>query len=62
MAIFIFSVIFSFFYIRLCYICMKLEDRIMGLEIQMRYIKSDMADGLNKAYQQMRGDTDADSN
>ena len=42
MAIFILSVILSVFYIKLCYICMKLEDRIMGLEVQMRYIKSDM--------------------
>ena len=43
MSIFILSVIFSLFYIRLCFICMKLEDKIH--EIEMRFIKADMKGG-----------------
>ena len=58
MAIIIFSVILSFFYMRLCYICIKLEDRIMGLEVQIRYIKSDVKAMQNDSNcgADMRGD------
>lgn len=42
MSIFILLIIFSLFYIKLCYICMKLEDRIHELEVEMSYIKADM--------------------